>query len=75
MPEQRFSRFMQLPAKKLADALVEELPLRIEEGDFTLCNGNSAAYGCRNCYQQKIHPMHEKPKGNNIMRIAVTYEN
>lgn len=61
--------------KKLADALVEGLPLRIEGGDFTLCNGNSAAYGCRNCYQQKIHPMHEKPKGDNIMRIAVTYEN
>ncbi len=61
--------------KKLADALVEGLPLRIEGGDFTLCNGNSAAYGCRNCYQKKIHPMHEKPKGDNIMRIAVTYEN
>ena len=61
--------------KKLADALVEGLPLRIEGGDFTLCSGNSAAYGCRNCYQQKIHPMHEKPKGDNIMRIAVTYEN
>ena len=61
--------------KKLADALVEGLPLRIEGGDFTLCSGNSAAYGCKNCYQQKIYPMHEKPKGDNIMRIAVTYEN
>ena len=61
--------------KKLADALVEGPPLRIEGGDFTLCSGNSAAYGCKNCYQQKIHPMHEKPKGDNIMRIAVTYEN
>ena len=27
--------------KKLADALVEGLPLRIEGGDFTLCSGNS----------------------------------
>lgn len=53
--------------KKLADALVEGLPLRIEGGDFTLCNGNSAAYGCRNCYQQKTHPMHEKPKGDSII--------
>lgn len=43
--------------KKLADALVEGLPLRIEGGDFVLCSGNSAAYGCRNCYQKKIHPM------------------
>ena len=56
--------------KKLADALVEGLPLRIEGGDFALCSGNSAAYGCRNCYQQKIHPMHEKPKGDHIMRSA-----
>ena len=39
--------------KKLADALVEGLPLRIEGGDFALCSGNSAAYGCRNCYQKK----------------------
>lgn len=46
--------------KKLADALVEGLPLRIERGDFVLCSGNSAAYGCRNCYQQKIHPMLSK---------------
>mgnify|MGYP000736104695 FL=1 len=46
--------------KKLADALVEGLPLRIEKGDFVLCSGNSAAYGCRNCYQQKIHPMLSK---------------
>ena len=46
--------------KKLADALVEGLPLRIEGGDFTLCSGNSAAYGCRNCYQKKIHPMLSK---------------
>ena len=61
--------------KKLADVLVDGLPLRIEGGDFALCSGNSAAYGCRNCYQQKIHPMHEKPKGDHIMRIAVTYEN
>ena len=34
--------------KKLADALVEGLPLRIEGGDYALCSGNSAAYGCRN---------------------------
>ena len=59
--------------KKLADALVEGLPLRIEGGDFALCSGNSAVYGCRNCYQKKIHPMHEKLKGDHIMRIAVTY--
>ena len=45
-------QIMQLP-QKLADVLVEGLPLRIEGRDFTLCSGNSTAYGCRNCYQQK----------------------
>ena len=61
--------------KKLADALVEGLPLRIEGGDYALCNGNSEAYGCRNCYRRRIHQMIERPKGENTMRIAVTYEN
>ncbi|MGN0992079.1 MAG: DUF134 domain-containing protein [Candidatus Ventricola sp.] len=61
--------------KKLADALVEGLPLRIEGGDYALCNGNSEAYGCRNCYKRRIHQMIERPKGENTMRIAVTYEN
>ena len=78
MPRPRKCRVQQIyvaARKKLADALVEGLPLRIDGGDFVLCSGNSAAYGCRNCYQQKIHPMHEKPKGDHIMRIAVTYEN
>ena len=61
--------------KKLADALVEGLPLRIEGGDYALCNGNSEAYGCRNCYKRRIHQMIVRPKGENTMRIAVTYEN
>lgn len=38
--------------KKLADALVEDFLCRSKE-DFALCSGNSAAYGCRNCYQKK----------------------
>lgn len=61
--------------KKLADALVEGLPLRIEGGDYALCNGNSEAYECSNCYKRRIHQMIERPKGENTMRIAVTYEN
>lgn len=61
--------------KKLADALVEGLPLRIEGGDFALCNGSGEAYGCSECYKQKIHQMYAKPKGETSMRIAVTYEN
>ena len=60
--------------KKLADALVEGLPLQIQGGDFTICNGNHETCGCRNCDQRRIRQMDEKPKGDSMMRIAVTYE-
>jgi len=55
--------------KKLADMLVDGLRLRIEGGDFRLCDGKSC--GCGGCFKQDF----SKPKGDNIMRIAVTYEN
>ena len=61
--------------KKLAEVLVEGLPLRIEGGDFALCDGSREGYGCSNCDKQKIHRTYAKPKGESIMRIAVTYEN
>jgi len=55
--------------KKLANMLVEGLPLRIEGGDISLCNGSGQR--CRGCFKQE----YLKPKGEYIMRIAVTYEN
>ncbi|MGN0967894.1 MAG: DUF134 domain-containing protein [Oscillospiraceae bacterium] len=61
--------------KKLADVLVDGLPLRIEGGDYRLCSGGSQACGCSNCYKQKFNQQYAKPKGENVMRIAVTYEN
>ena len=59
--------------KKLADVLVDGLPLRIEGGDVALCGGGNP--GCSGCYKQKIMEQYAKPKGETIMRIAVTYEN
>ena len=61
--------------KKLADVLVDGLPLRIEGGDYQLCNGGNRACRCGNCYKQKFNQQYAKPKGEHIMRIAVTYEN
>lgn len=59
---------------KLADVLVDGRPLRIEGGDFRLCDGRSAC--CPpDCFKRQVHQQHEKPKGEHIMRIAVTYEN
>ena len=61
--------------KKLANMLVDGLPLRIEGGDYQLCNGNSRSCGCSNCYKQKLNEQYTTSKGETIMRIAVTYEN
>ena len=58
--------------KKLADALVEGLPLRIGGGDYRLCGGENRS--CGSCYKRQYNTLYEKPKGDNIMRIAVTYE-
>jgi len=59
--------------KKLAVMLVEGLPLRIEGGDYALCDGQG---GCgTDCFKQRYHQLYAKPKGENTMRIAVTYEN
>ena len=53
--------------KKLADALVDGLSIRIEGGDFQLCDGNEdhcGCGGCRGCVQQNI--MEDRK-----MRIAI----
>ena len=61
--------------KKLADVLVDGLLLRIEGGDYRLCNGASQSCGYTNCYKQKLKEQYAKSKGETTMRIAVTYEN
>lgn len=61
--------------RKLAAMLVEGLPLRIEGGDYQLCNGGSRSCGHSSCYKQRLNEQYAKSKGETIMRIAVTYEN
>ena len=61
--------------KKLAEALVEGVPLHIEGGEFRLCDGRSTGRGCMDCFKRQYHQQYEKRKGDAIMRIAVTYEN
>ena len=67
-------RIYETARKKLADFIVEGRPLRIEGGDFRLCNGSSTGCGCVDCFKQKLYEKY-KEKGEDIMRIAVTYEN
>ena len=67
-------RIYETARKKLADFVVEGRPLRIEGGDFRICNGSSTGCGCVDCFKQKLYEKY-KEKGEDIMRIAVTYEN
>ena len=61
--------------RKLADALVEGRPLRIDGGDYRLCDGDASTCGQKNCFKYQLNQLYEKPKGDHFMRIAVTYEN
>ncbi len=61
--------------KKLADALVDGLPLRIEGGVFRLCDGKGTLCDPENCYKQEVSRNYYLAKGDTLMRIAVTYEN
>lgn len=68
-------RIYESARKKLADCIVEGRPLRIEGGDFRLCNGQSRNCKHRECYKQTYYNQYKIDKGERIMRIAVTYEN
>lgn len=61
--------------KKLADVLVEGLSLKIDGGDFRICNGTASRPGCKDCYKYQINRQYISQKGSYTMRIAVTYEN
>lgn len=61
--------------KKLAEALVLGLPIKIEGGDYRLCNGNADFCYKNNCFKKQIQTKFLMDKGESIMRIAVTYEN
>ena len=60
--------------KKLAESLVEGVPLHIEGGEFQLCDGKSTDRECMDCFKRQYHQQYEKQKGDSVMRIAVTYE-
>ncbi|MCD8196718.1 MAG: DUF134 domain-containing protein [Lachnospiraceae bacterium] len=61
--------------KKLADVLVDGRPLKIEGGEYRLCNGMNQFCGLDGCYRQEIQQAFQMPKGSGITRIAVPYDN
>lgn len=68
-------RIYESARKKLADCIVEGRPLRIEGGEFWLCNGQSNDCGYHGCPAQKCYKEYKIEKGEKVMRIAATYEN
>ena len=70
-----YNGIYELARKKIADALIDGHPLRIEDGDFRICDGQSSSCSFGGCYKQEIYQKYAVEKGEGIMRIAVTYEN
>ncbi len=60
--------------KKLADALVDGRPLKIEGGEYRLCNGRNQFCGLDGCYRQEIQQAFQMPKRSAVTRIAVPYD-
>ncbi|MGN1164971.1 MAG: NifB/NifX family molybdenum-iron cluster-binding protein [Lachnospiraceae bacterium] len=60
--------------EKLAQVLVMGMGLRIEGGNFMLCDGS---LGCKRCHLNNSLHGHRvlNEKENGIMRVAVTYDN
>ncbi len=61
--------------RKIADALVLGVPLKIEGGDYRLCDGTDSNCPRLSCDIRQITEQFKMNKGDEIMRIAVTYEN
>ena len=57
-----------LARKKVADALVEGRPLRIEGGDYRLCENEDECMGCPGCWR---HVRGHKKKEESPMKIAI----
>lgn len=62
--------------RKMAEALVDGLPLRIEGGSYQLCDGEEAYCGCGGCQKHRTAKRElDLLSGGKHMKIAVTYEN
>lgn len=61
--------------RKIAEALVLGLPIKIEGGDYRLCNGNTDFCYKNDCFKKQMNNEFLMGKGERIMRIAATYEN
>ena len=61
--------------KKLAIALVDSRPIRIDGGDYQLCDGRDPDCGFSACSAQQFRQQYQMPKGKGTTRVAVPFEN
>ncbi|MCD8381986.1 MAG: DUF134 domain-containing protein [Clostridiales bacterium] len=60
--------------RKLADALVDGRPLKIEGGEYRLCNGTNRFCRSEGCYRQEIWRTFQRTKEAGVTRIAVPWD-
>ena len=65
-------RIYEIARKKIADALIDGHPLRIEGGDFRICDGQSSNCSFGGCYKQEIYKKSQKPVKNPFLRTKKT---
>ncbi len=56
-------KIYEVARKKLADTLVFGLPLKIEGGDYRLCNGRDNPCTRQDCYKKQHLILHQEGKG------------
>lgn len=61
--------------KKLSDALVEFRPLRIEGGEYSLCDGAEHFCRCGGCEKHRMYNGILMEGDTQNMKVAVTYDN
>lgn len=61
--------------RKIAEAIVLGRSLRIDGGDYYICNGDSEFCYKKSCLMRQYQTEMKIDKGDCTMRIAVTYEN
>jgi hypothetical protein len=55
-------RIYEIARKKIADALIDGYPLKIEGGDFKICDGQSSNCSFGGCYKQEIYKNMQQKK-------------
>ena len=68
-------RIYEIARKKIADALIDGHPLRIEGGILESVTVRAATAALEDVTNRKFTKKYAEEKGEGIMRIAVTYEN